>query len=335
MTKENEFMTNPVTFLRNNVLSPPDGTPGDVLVEWDVQRAGNILTGDGATATVSVKKAGAAKQWATFVRHGLFPGCLSLRLGTVAPEASSHPVNRAAVPMWWLPWESMSLVRFRIPPVPTALENPREDDFPRFFMTAGINGCSVMIEGPPDSPTIVHAGINGKLARPADQFWLEQMREAQTQLGTGARTIHGVHKGDYMGEGRPEVQRFLAWKNGPGPQPFQLEVTSCFGSLIGVRYGRHWTFYLQQNVYTQQVQVLKRDQVEAHRTNTGHKYYTDSTGTRVDRVDQQVPGRVFGTRTVKTFIRRSHQSTAVLNVGEVYPTRSFNADFRGAITVRS
>lgn len=325
--RETAFMTNPIEFLKAYVLSPPDGSAGNVLHQWDVTNQGNILEGMSGptTSSIRVKTAGVAKQFATFVAHPLFPGCLTLRLSPVVPNPAPRPVLRSAVPMWWLPWESLALTKLRIPPVPGSLVDPDEADFPRFFATAGINGCTVMVQGPSDSPTIFHAGITGKLARRADEFWLEQLREAQNRMGTAGKVLTGIHKYDYMGD-RPALQRFEAWKNSSKPGGFKLEIAASFGSVVGVRYGRHWSLYLQQNVFTQDVEILKRSDVESHGSGKG-KYYTDHAGARVERVDHKTPrmlgGMKFGESTVKTFLRRTNATTSVVAVGEIYPTRTF------------
>jgi hypothetical protein len=336
---EEEFMTNPVSFLRAHPLSPPNGSPDQSPLKTWVVPDSVVESGSVVSAKFGIHKAGIAKKYAKVVKHAVFPGCLTFELGDAVPNPAPHPTRRSAIPMWWLPWGSNALVRLRIPPVPAVLINPQEDDFPRFFATAGINGCSIMVEGPPEAPTIYHAGIDGKLARPADQFWLEQMGVAQGHFGTVGKNVHGIHSKDYMPKDRAEIKRFIDWQESSMAGGFKLEVTNCFGSVVGLRSGRLWSFYLQENAYTQTVEFLKRDEVEKSSASSGStKFYVDKQGVGVERQDH-METRKFGLikyqKKVKTFLRRSNPTTAVIGVGEIYPMKNFRSDFERKITVKS
>lgn len=345
--QETEFMKNPINFLRKYSFSPPDGSPGDVIREWDVTHQGNILSGGHGinSSKVKLKSAGVAKKWCTFKRHGLLPGAKTVELSDrrSAPPPPNlpkrHPTLQSSIPIWWLPWETLSVVKIKIPPVPTSLVDPEENQFPRFFMTAGINGCSVFVEGPADAPSIYHAGISGKLARPSDEFWVEQLAEAHRGTVTPHVAHKAIHSKDYMGNQRAVVQKFEDWKNSARSDAFRLEITSCFGSVIGVRFGRRWSFYLQENAYIQDVQILKSNQVQTHSRNGGGHYYTDKeSGSQVQRGEDQHSPRTFlgtkiGTKTRKTFLRRTNQRCLPLCVGEIYPTKTFTADFRTQIAM--
>jgi hypothetical protein len=338
-------MANPTNFLREYSLSPPDGTAGESLKAWDIPTRGNIATGVGAknSATLNLRRAGVAKKWARFEDNVKCPGAFTVDLQDTAPALPPlgfwlETGDRPRIPIYWLPWGSLDIVRIKIPPVPTSLENPDEDRFPRFFMTAGINGCSVFVDGPPDRPTVYHAGITGKLARPSDEFWVEQMEEACEGYAPLGRSHRAVHSKDYMNIDRFKVQEYLQWENGSGNEPFRLEVSSCFGSVIGVRYGRYWSFYLQENVYTQQVHILKKSQVRGRKDALGNRHYNErrGSGAKVTREVRSTPIRIagvkVGSKKTATYLKKVDAKCRPVNVGEIYPNKSFSADFRTRIS---
>ena len=68
----------------------------------------------------------------------------------VAPDGSWVPIQ-------WLPWKNLQIITTKLDPVPQSMVEWDDDEFPRFFFTAGINGCSVFASGHPHGPTISHA----------------------------------------------------------------------------------------------------------------------------------------------------------------------------------
>jgi len=327
MSYSSEFQQNPITFLRKYALSPPDGSAGEVIKTWSITNDGNILTGTNGPLNSSLKlrKAGIAKYFCDFTRHGLLPGCLTVSL-------SPTRTSREQFCEHWLPWDSLAITKHRIPPIPGGIVggSEDEDEFPRFFMTAGINGCSVFIDGPPESPTIYHAGITGKLARSSDEFWREQLSTALEGTSREGHMPKGqVHSGEYMGTDSPAINRYIDWATAGGTAPFRMEVTSCFGSVVGVRFGRYWSFYLQQNAFLQDIEILKRSQVDRGTHNTGGKFYTVS-GSRevVERQNIITKRRVLPDLKKKIFLRRTNQRCVPVRVSEIYPTRTFHGELK-------
>ncbi|MGH7460483.1 MAG: hypothetical protein ACREMA_05590 [Longimicrobiales bacterium] len=161
-----------------------------------------------------------------------------------------------AEPAYFLPWdESGAIIRLRIPA--KGANNPDPD----VFFTAAINGCSVFIQGDPDSPTIYHAGGNTGRSdhNDAARFWRQalanHLKDSDTAQARGK--IEGeVNKTHYVktpgtarnattptAEGYEKELKSLLDKKGS----FQVTMVNPWGSVFGVRTGNNWEFYLQEN----------------------------------------------------------------------------------------
>lgn len=323
-----EFQKNPIMFLRKHALSPPDGSPGQVIKSWWVPNDGNIIEGFTNTndSKISLKRAGISRMYSSFRPHGLLPGALTVSLSPARTSGDDFS-------QFWLPWESLSVTRCKLPPSPSSIVGGNEDydKFPRFFMTAGITGCSIFVDGPSHCPTVYHAGITGKLARPSDEFWKEQLEEALSSNGVrGIPPKAQVHKREYMQMNSPAIQRYLRWKESSVSSPYKLSVMSCFGSVVGVRFGRSWSFYLQENVLVQDIQILKRSKVEKveYEGDDTTFYRLKKTKEKVD-VEKQIQHRRFlPDKEVKVFTRKLNVKCECVRVSEIYPTRTFSAELK-------
>jgi hypothetical protein len=328
MSLNGEFLKNPITFLRTYALSPPDGTAGQVIKSWTVPNAGNISSGaNGLTnSTVSFKQTGGiSKSFSSFKPHGLFPECLTV---SVSPTRTSDD----DFVQYWLPWDSLAITRYRLPPYPAALVDDDEDleAFPRFFMTAGINGCSIFVDGPATQPTVYHAGITGTLARSAEAFWKEQLEEClRGTAREGSQPAGQVHSHEYMQADAPVIKRYMEWAQSRNPQGFPVEVQSCFGSVVGVRFGRNWSFYLQENVMIQDLQMMKSSQLNSRETDTGEMFYsTKDKGERVERRVITKERKYLPDKKTKIFVRAVHARCKCVRVSEIYPSRAFAGELK-------
>jgi hypothetical protein len=322
MSHKNDFLSNPIEFLKMYALLPPAGKPGEIIKAWEVQHAGNIASGgnNGNSSTISLKKAGASRVYAEFVNGG--PGALAV-------NTAADSKNPEAFEQFWLPWESLAITKNHIPAMPAV----GGANFPIAFMTAGINGCSIFVDGPANSPTVYHAGIEGNLARPADEFWKEQLG-----IAVGARraqTPGQVHRDQYMRDS-PNVQRYLAWLNGNNVGPFQIELTSNFGAVVGIRTNRDWRFYLQKNVMIQDVQVVKRSQVKSQILNkdVGKQYNMKGTNAPVTRTVTTQHRTFLPDKQIKTYTQRINARSACVKVVQIFPTRDLVGDWK-PLEVRS
>jgi hypothetical protein len=258
-----------------------------------------------------------------------FPGAVGLNFapGTSQPDTSWLPIH-------WLPWYSLQVIQHTIPPVPSSLVEPPEQDFPRFFFTAGINGCSVFVTGESTSPTVYHAGITGKLGRSAGQFWRDQM--AATGVNLGQFRIKGeVERDDYMFDDPKEselAKRFLKWQQDSAEPRFELNIQSSFGCVFGIMYGRHWSFYLQESVIMKSVHFVKKDEINEVARHSQVDYFEKTSGLLATRTETQV-GRHLGKlplpgKKKKVTFQVVNRRAMPMRLSEIYPTRTWSGELR-------
>jgi hypothetical protein len=176
------------------------------------------------------------------------------------------------LPVWYLPWDPDYLVRLTIP----AYRTENECDFgggvkvdpynPHLFFTAGLTGCSVFAYGDPRSPTVVHAGTMGKTPYGDDcaRFWRELLLVERFQRLQHEGLAHEVNVDHYMGQ-TSSLKDFRTWL-GRQPSQFIVEQTIPFGSVFGVRYGRLWSFYLQENAFIKRFTLQKVKKIRKYKT---------------------------------------------------------------------
>jgi hypothetical protein len=162
-------------------------------------------------------------------------------------------------PIYYLPWASNKVLRLSIPPKGTA---PAGVPDPDIFFTAGINGCSVFIEGTQQHPTIYHAGTEDKLGGiNSGKFWRNLYREWSATAAAepkGGKTFGEVKKSQYIkGQGKETDARFQdttrtgvdyeAWIRN-AQTDIDVTLVQPWGSVFGLRDALGaWTFYLQKN----------------------------------------------------------------------------------------
>jgi hypothetical protein len=250
-----------------------------------------------------------------------YPGAVGMKF---APE-NGFRQDGTWLPMYFLPWEHLKIMQFAIPGIPHSLAEWDDEEHPRFFFTAGINGCSVFAHGDPQSPTISHGGLQTKLARSAGEFWRMQM--AMTKSGYSNAQIRGeVNKHDYMhsgGSAKLLAEDYLKFLEGDKPD-FKLEIQSPVGCVFGIRYGRSWTLYLQKSVVYNKIRYYLGDQMVEekrrkhldYRAPDGRKGQLDTAFTVARKVGPLSVGkkefRVFAT---------TQMITMPLDLAEIYPNR--------------
>ena len=264
MSFNTQFLSNPLHFMRVWAVSPPDGSPiGNVIKKWSVA-ASNFKSGvitrkaDNGQTVVDLEcvSVGQRVQFASFEKHPLFPQALTLRLTPARGNADQIPIH-------WLPWGKEKVVTSTIPAVPSNVVEADEDENPRFFFTAGISGCSVFVKGPGSSPTIFHSGTQGVLDRSANEFWLEQVDAATGGKAFDYSIFTDVDKSQYMNRQSGAVSDYIKWAQGSGSggNPFTVEIINNFGCVFGIRFGRHWSFYLQESGLISTTKFIKKSDV--------------------------------------------------------------------------
>jgi hypothetical protein len=275
---DGEFLRNPLEFMRKHSVSPPHQSGQTGLSEFGTVAATTVARGSNFKVEkefeipdqpVERRTGAGGIRHMQLIKHPdpNFPGATSLRF---APAGEEIVNGTRSIPIYWLPWKDLKILQCKIPEVPRSLAGWDDEAYPRFFFTAGINGCSVFVHGDSRSPTVSHAGLENPLTRPAGEFWLKQMDK--TRSGFYGSEIRGaIHRHDYMFKGSGESKLatdYLQWLSMPGGN-FKLEITSPFGCVFGMRFGRLWSFYLQKSVVVTTVRFYKKPEVyKEQRPNT-------------------------------------------------------------------
>ena len=128
-------------------------------------------------------------------------------------------------------------------------------NYPKFFLTAAINGCSVFVTGTATEPTVYHCGKSGDVPD-AINMW----RETVVKLaGKAADGMGEANKSDYVKDGVTKDAKGFnttaramdfttaltdAYKRGK----VRIQEVRPWGAVFGIcdDFG-HWTFYLQEN----------------------------------------------------------------------------------------
>ncbi|MGH9586338.1 MAG: hypothetical protein ACRD3F_05265 [Acidobacteriaceae bacterium] len=333
-----EFLKNPLLFMRTHSMSPPNDSGnswlglGDFGASAKVHRAPGDQFETGMDTDIDRRTGAGGIRHVKIVEHTSldFPGATGLK---ILPNGT--PQDGSWVPIYFLPWRSLNILSYQIPGVPQGLADWDDEEYPRFFFTAGINGCSVFAQGSPQSPTISHAGINGNLTRPAGEFWRSQM--ALTKSGYGSEAIRGeANKHEYMfNKGQPhqlanEYAKFLSATDG---KDFKIEIQSPFGCVFGIRFGRSWTLYLQKSVVFNKVRFYKQSGVREQARGNLTDHFAKDTGMLATKQPSQFVGRRLGAlplpgkKEVQVF-STSYRFSMPLEVAEMYPNKKSLGDLR-------
>lgn len=183
--------------------------------------------------------------------------------------------HRDKIPVYFLPWQSKSLLSINIPEYKeeniVQYGHGLEVDAmsPHIFFTAAINGCSVFVTGDPAHPTVTHAGISEgstPYGNEAAEFWSTLLTVHQMQRGTRGDVNYEINKADYVNATSKAKMnwtinsaRYRTWLSRiPDDNPMKLEEVQPFGAVFGIRYGRLWSFYLQENASVKRYKIVKR-----------------------------------------------------------------------------
>jgi hypothetical protein len=340
-----EFLRNPLAFMRLHPMSPPDNATGDfgaVLGTRDVDQMEPTKSGGMMARTLNIQmQRGGGIRFARFVNHAQanFPGAKTF--------AFDGDGSGGGMPIHWLPWKSERLITYTIPASPSGLEDPDDIDYPGIFFTAGINGCSVLVQGNPHQPTVTHGGIETALKQRADAFWHDQMRHFGRE--TAMNPVRGeANTFDYMKGSAydAQVKRYLEWLASDTTQKLTIDFISPFGCAFGIRFGRSWTFYLQKNIVTKTLTLHRRGEVMVDPSsvkNPTPKFNLASTGevavphsTVMEKVSRKLgPLNLPFKKKVETQIFGvTRTASRPMQIGEIYPRMLVGTDLKNDVFLR-
>lgn len=274
----------PLDLFRRYSVSPPDGAVGDEAQDalgalrrnraMPLASRSSVATdgtfsrffkpdmggaGEGFTHSVVGTKIAWIKLVDDVSRHG------ALTFQAIIP-GSKATIPAGHLPVWFLPWESRNLVEMTIPPRQS--EDDDDPDDPKLFFTAGINGCSVFVRGDPRSPTVTHAGISQGTTPygndPAN-FWRDLLTANLAGNGVHAGKTWEVNNTDYINQTgvsgnafTANSNRYLQWLKSLPSGPITVSHVVPWGCVFGVRYGRLWSFYLQENAVVHTYKIIAK-----------------------------------------------------------------------------
>jgi hypothetical protein len=257
----NEFKKNPLAFFKKYPVVPPSDLGQklqNLSVLFDEKAIGKDIS---ETDTKVVKSAWADPE--DLIRYIDFKVTASRNEPGALTFSGTKVKTPDSVPIYFLPWRSLHLVKMKIPEL-SARDYDRMEIQPNIFFTAAINGCSVFVKGGPTSPEVSHAGIDGKLARDAAQFWRDCLAKAGGAKGiTGeVNKAHYTKDTSFVGPARtPLAADYMRWLQDEHRQRFTISEVSPWGCVFGIRFGRLWSFYLQENATVTTLEFIKKKHV--------------------------------------------------------------------------
>lgn len=322
----------PLTFMRQNAVSPPDGggsrtVPDPTRLNWENKPMnqtvtnqtltspqtlwndpGNVIS-EGLTKSVDFRTVtGGGVMYANVITvERDKPGAKTFDLSTV--------YSAARVPIYFLPWNSGSLVTMKLKAANG--EDNDDPDNPGIFFTAALSGCSVFVDGAPTRPRVVHAGITGKLSVNAQGFWEERLVDLARLQGLPIDDhLLSIDKSKYMGT--IWGKNYKSWLENEYKRTLTINAVDEWACVFGIRYGRLWSFYLQKNATVTTYRVLKKSDVA---TTTSHgETNLIHRGTNLP-VDVRAKGKGLFSRHQKIYTLKQSYARPIM-IEEFYPTRS-------------
>jgi hypothetical protein len=259
-----KFFESPLKFMKEYAISPPNSVAGNKgRTALDLDTTGfvpNVNTYNSQPRSIRYARMmqGEKVAYIKFYKDKQMGG----RSGTEQEGIdalrfdSSYDETSGWKPIYFLPWDTTgAIIRLSIPRKGTLKTDPD------IFFTATINGCSVFIQGDTDSPTVYHAGGNTGQSdhNEAAKFWREALRNHIANSASAKargevkaevnKTAYVKTPGTAGNSTTPRAQEYEDWLKAKLDKTGKFTVTMVnpWGCVMGIRSGRNWTFYLQEN----------------------------------------------------------------------------------------
>lgn len=268
-----EFLADPVRFARTYCIQPGDfrNSNPDLAVRKQQMDSHRIFDGakhsmgGGLDAVLNVRDGGRIA-FTKLVKDNR-PNIVGTYLLDFQPEKWGGADTK--FPVWFLPWSSNNVTRMTIPSPEMLKLRARARGKavsldPDIFFTAAINGCSVFVTGPRDSPTIWHGGTEEARSNPksnisvphfqglnAAKHWRDIVERVSGAGGYGGG-ISEVNKGDYTNlldtMQTSESMEYMDFLKNNQAKTMRIDTIVPMGSVFGWRKDGQWSFYLQKTV---------------------------------------------------------------------------------------
>lgn len=317
MGETKNFRKRPLQFMREHSITPPSDREmrqfnfienGNRIVRYDpgFKNVGSIATDGMFSRFYDDKKIvdSDRMETGTFQRADVTTpvGYMKLvpdprNVGAFTFQVKNDPVHDL-LPIWFLPWASDRVVQMQIPERPRRHDTDNDPSSPDIFFTAAINGCSVFVKGGCRSPVIAHAGTENGTPYGGDAagFWRALFAVSEMHYGGSTSRFTGeVNNTMYVNDTgiskqlhTTNAERYKTWLDGVVRNGTRIKEVKPYGCVFGIRYGRLWSFYLQENAVVTKCRVVQQTkQFTERRLKSKHlfgaiKIYHDVT------VDRQV-----------------------------------------------
>ncbi len=264
MTLNNEFLTSPINFFKKYAVNAGalhynlgiERMPGTTL--FSEEYAAGHFTGE----TVSANKKGGIRQIKFTPQRDRH---VDFKFENVLGEAKvmACKPSEVGIPMYYLPWEALKI---------TSMVVPSDTDV-KYFLTAGLSGCSVFVRGTPSRPIVYHAGSSSQYQGDAVEFWKACIKKIRDQDPRhGGYRIWGISKEDYRYGGNYQggyrqtdaAQQFEKWLNNKYGKKLKIQLNGSLGCVFGIKNDKNeWAFYLQERVAYEIVEIVKAQEGHA------------------------------------------------------------------------
>ncbi|MBK9169401.1 MAG: hypothetical protein IPM24_18325 [Bryobacterales bacterium] len=316
------FASKPLEFFKQNSVVPPsDGgqTQVDLKTLWQ-DTTGVVKYTSTDKVTEATIPDGQRVVWVNFERMGKDRNeaeALTFKV-SLTPKADWVPIH-------FLPWRSMKVVHTTIPEIDEKDLGHAGDTNPHLFFTAAINGCSVFVTGSPRNPAVYHAGIDGTLSLNAVDFWRDRLDEIFASSGMGSPSYKEVNKSDYVKDDQfldprttETAKRYEDWLRSHHSGEFGIQEVKPWGCVFGIRYGRLWSFYLQENATISYLRIVRKKDVVKKDVHGKTVLFEKDTGANIETMNFK---KKFGLLTRKhTLYASVHRTSRPMIVREFYPS---------------
>jgi len=261
MTLNNEFLTSPINFFKKYAVNADDlhsnlgidRMPGTTL--FNEKYAKDHFTGP----TVVANKKGGIRQ----IRYAPQKGRhVEFKFENIFGEARPKKcmAGETGIPIYYLPWEPLKITSMAVP----------SNTEVKYFLTAGLSGCSVFVRGTPSKPIVYHAGSSSQYNGDAVDFWktcIHKIRE-QNPSQVGYR-VWGISKEDYRFGGTYKegyrqtdaAQKYEKWLNNKYGKKLKIQLQGSLGCVFGIKNDKNeWAFYLQERIAYEVVEIVKAEE---------------------------------------------------------------------------
>ncbi len=180
---------------------------------------------------------------------------MHIEVGQQSTTLQSGGKDKELRPIFYLPYQQNGTTRMKLKPAPGYA-----GDEVRFFATATINGCSVYVEGPAETPKVTHGNAGDFAKFSASAPWDQKSQRIQaksTFMDQRFAPLRGaqatvVDRPTYMAAAQNDItiaRQIFATRMAVPLNDVYENTYNPIGAVVGLKGSTaSWKFYLQKNV---------------------------------------------------------------------------------------